>query len=378
MKPLEPGGTLVKVMMTLAGLSYGDPADLVEYLRNDTLTRGDWIPTWIAQSSDDPITFAFLAWSRSTGRHVLAIRGTYPDPFGRAYWDDGNLDVPFGRMREWPGSRIPGARVSQGAWTAFQYLMALTNGYTTLEQELRRLPRDTELYVTGHSLGGTLAPMVALWLSEQDSRVAATVLAFAGMTPGNRQFARLFDAGSCLSGRVWRYNNTLDTVGYGWDRVWKTRNFYAPGPRGGWLVTLLLALTSIRLIPYGFASFGQEIVIPGKLLGTAVDRGLIAYVLENLSQHLPGTYLALLGAPPLPFAMDFVSLMSATPTGTPAQQATRGPRRVRTLCAIRRDAGAQIDYLSEPQAQNRRAADQPRSAAPDQRFTLVETTAGGK
>jgi hypothetical protein len=327
---------------------------------------------------------------------VLAIRGTYPDPFGRAYWDDGSLDLPFGRMQPWPGSRIAGARVSRGAWTAFRNLLSLTNGFVSLEQELQRLPRGAEVYVTGHSLGGTLAPMVALWLSEQDNRVVATVLAFAGMTPGNRKFARLYDAGSPLWGKVWRYNNTLDTVGYGWDRIWKTRGFYASGPRGGWLVTLLIGMTWLRLIRYGFAAIGREIQIPGRLLGTAVDRGLIAYVLENLSQHLPGTYLSLLGAPPLPFTMDFVSLMSATPAGSPAQTSSgRRALRRRILWTSPADAvtaspterqglrtptpgSGQIDYLAGDEAHLRMPSRAPREDSSKPRFTVEEAADIGK
>ncbi len=51
---------------------------------------------------------------------------------------------------------------------------------------------------------------------------------------------------------------------------------------------------------------------------------LVAYVLENLHQHMPDTYLGLLDAPPLPF-----SILLATVVGdrnAVAAEATAGPR----------------------------------------------------
>ncbi len=318
-----------KVMMTMAGLAYGDPAMLRQYLNDDELTHGGWQPHWIAEKLADPVAFAFLARHRDTGAYVLAIRGTYPNPFNRAYWDDGNLDNPFGPMQVWPGEAGGAAKVSRGTWSAFQALLSLKREpapagapQTTLEQELLGLPPGTVLSVAGHSLGGTLAPVIALWLSERSASIAVTVYAFAGMTPGNGQFARLCGPGTRLANRVFRYNNTLDTVPYGWDRVWQTHAFYSPKPKGGLAVELIVGLMKLLLIPKDFTAIGDEIAIEGKLYPTAVDHGLIAYLLENLTQHLPSTYLELMKAPPLPFTMEFVTLVE---NRTPAMRAAPPP-----------------------------------------------------
>ncbi len=37
---------------------------------------------------------------------------------------------------------------------------------------------------------------------------------------------------------------------------------------------------------------------------------LVAYGIENLYRHLPDTYLALLGAPPLPFSILFGTIVA--------------------------------------------------------------------
>jgi hypothetical protein len=84
------------------------------------------------------------------------------------------------------------------------------------------------------------------------------------------------------------------------------------------------------LIPYGFTAIGDEVPLDRKLEPTAVERGLIAYLLENLTQHLPATYLSLLKAPPLPFTMEFVSLVETRSATTAAEEATRTPLRIKT------------------------------------------------
>lgn len=41
------------------------------------------------------------------------------------------------------------------------------------------------------------------------------------------------------------------------------------------------------------------------MLPPTISSELVAYVIENLHQHMPDTYLALLGAPALPFRIGF-------------------------------------------------------------------------
>lgn len=300
-----PDDPIAPVMMTLAGIAYGKPSAIPTYLAEDALTKGDWSIVWIADDIAVPINFAFIAHSAATGAYAIAIRGTYPDPFSPAYWSDANQDNPIGPMQPWPGDTGSGAQVAGGTWTGFQSVLGLMGAGQSFAQAVAGLPAGATVYVTGHSLGGTLAPVIALWMSEQAGLPVPTVYAFAGMTPGNAGFAALFGPGTALDGRVWRYNNTLDTVGYGWDRVLDTRNFYQPAPSGGLLVEAAIVAMALRLIPYGYTGFGTIVELPGVLQPPTINCSLVAYVLENLHQHLPDTYLSLLGAPPLPFSLGF-------------------------------------------------------------------------
>lgn len=300
---------IAPVMMTLAGIAYGKPTAIPSYLAQDALTKGDWSIVWIADDVAVPVNFAFIARSAASGAYAIAIRGTYPDPFSPAYWSDTTQDSPTGPMQTWPGGAASSAQVSGGTWTGFRNILALNGAGQSFAEAVAALPAGATVYVTGHSLGGTLAPVIALWMSEQIGLPVPTVYAFAGMTPGNAGFAALFGPGTALDGRVWRYNNTLDTVGYGWDRVLEARNFYQPAPSGGLLVEAAIVAMALRLVPYGYTGFGTIVELQGVLRLPTINCALVAYVLENLHQHLPDTYLALLGAPALPFTIGFGSVV---------------------------------------------------------------------
>ena len=89
---------------------------------------------------------------------------------------------------------------------------------------------ELELYVTGHSKGGALAPALALFLDDTQrndeipvrrhyrwnpaSRAAIHCFAFAGPTPGNTAFAEYFNRH--LGRRFYRYGNQLDIVTHAW------------------------------------------------------------------------------------------------------------------------------------------------------------------
>lgn len=81
-----------------------------------------------------------------------------------------------------------------------------------------------QLQFTGHSLGGALAPTLALWFRQSQglpdgwdpfSRAAVSAVTFAGPTAGNMDFAALSDR--LLGDRCLRIHNTLDIVTHGWD-----------------------------------------------------------------------------------------------------------------------------------------------------------------
>jgi hypothetical protein len=307
------------VLMTLAGIAYGAPKDIGRYIEEAEPTASDWQLDWLPSVTDTPPNFAFAAHNTSDGTRVVSIRGTYPNPLSSAYWEDGRQDSPFGTMASWPGN--PEAKISAGTATGFENLKMLANGNgITLQAYLATVPDESPVFVTGHSLGGTLAPVLALWFTDLFPGKSISVATYAGITPGNSSFAELFGPGTALSGRVRRVYNTLDTVPYGWDNVYATHDFYQPEPQGGAVVSALLLATVARLKlgGYNYTAVGDPIPLDGEVQPPSVSCDLVAYVLENLHQHMPDTYLSLLGAPPLPFSILFGTVVSPRKAAEPA------------------------------------------------------------
>ncbi len=203
----------------------------------------------------------------------------------------GEQDNPFAPMLDWAGAQ--GAQISGGTSIGFNNLSGLKDASgQSLAEAIAALPKEVAVSVTGHSLGGTLTPVIALMLSQNEPDRQISSVNFAGMTPRNTAFAALFDAPSPMAGRTRRVFNALDSVSYGWNNVLAMRKFFDPAPKGG--------------------------LFRDCVLGHRVDQ------VETLHQHMPDTYLSLLGAPPLPFSIlfgtithDGQSVQSKTNAATP-------------------------------------------------------------
>jgi len=126
-----------QILMTLAGLAYGQRSELPRYLAEDALTAGDFELVWTPDAAQSPDNFALLVKSKTTGGYALAIRGAYPNPLSSAYWTDGEEDSPFGTMQPWRGAEKIGAKVSAGTFRGFQTLVNLSDGTRTLASSLK-------------------------------------------------------------------------------------------------------------------------------------------------------------------------------------------------------------------------------------------------
>lgn len=176
-----------------------------------------------------------------------------------------------------------------------------------LTAEARAAAGPLDVAITGHSKGGALAPVVALWLREllasgdhaerwdggRGARVSCH--AFAGPTPGNAGLAARID--EILGPDHHHLRNANDVVTHAWqvDELLAIPSLYAP--RGAWLERLIpLIVEKVRAIDYRQARAGVT-TFAGPL---DESRSFAAeFVYHHLEAYLAELRLLELGVRPL-------------------------------------------------------------------------------
>jgi len=166
--------------------------------------------------------------------YMIAIGGTNFNAFFDKIVEDlftfAQVPWPYGYLE---GLILaPGAKIALGTALGLNILQNmkpdpdLPGGGKTLVEFLETIVgQKVNITVTGHSLGGALAPTVALWLANTqhdplslnwDPKRNATLQlqTFAGPTPGNSAFAKFL--GLKLGDGVKAHYNSLDVVPHAW------------------------------------------------------------------------------------------------------------------------------------------------------------------
>lgn len=195
-----------------------EPNTVVLQMTGDPLTLIDtWDPAPVANTM-------FVAKKKDAEVYVVAIAGT--DAASQFDWAQEDFDA-FPVLWPYGGVHLTVA-VTRGTLTGLKLLQTMTSKVVahgagdaelSLEQYLEGVVANTEatIFFTGHSLGGALAPVTALWLHDQRSdwdpsdKATLKIYAFAGATPGNGPFATY--VGNRFKGEnMVIVNNSLDVV----------------------------------------------------------------------------------------------------------------------------------------------------------------------
>ena len=186
---------------------------------------------FIAQSLDD------------TSEYVIAIAGTNPQSI--TAWTTEDLD--FTSVINWtdilngnptaytgPNVNTGVPFVSHGTFTGLDTLLHMQDpnrnnitavGYLTKMAAAKGQGTPATIWVTGHSLGGALAPTMALYLNDTkktvwgttDTAISIHCLAVAGATPGGAAFSTYYN--NELGANTIRVWNSHDVVPHGFDTV---------------------------------------------------------------------------------------------------------------------------------------------------------------
>lgn len=178
--------------------------------------------------------FMYVVQQKSnTDNYYVAIRGTNPVSIPNwVIWD-----FQAKEQKAWPFVEATcdfKPKVSESTYFGFNTLFSLRppvgasvkieGAKTTLLEFFNKVVAkenpNAKVCVTGHSLGGALAPTLCLWLTEiqQDNvfkDIEFSTVAFAGPTAGNRDFADYSD--KKLAGKSMRIANHFDVVTHAWE-----------------------------------------------------------------------------------------------------------------------------------------------------------------
>lgn len=277
----------------------------------------DWQVAWGPGLNDDRSNMMFVAGNASTNQYALVVRGT-DWSFFLDWLED--LTSLLG-LTPFTPANDPTVQIALGTDLGLQQLTALwgldpSGQETTVLTFLESVVSQSGLFVTGHSLGGCLASVIAPWLASSQGLGSADnlkVYTFAAPSAGNQAFATYYNNLFMNNGvsTAYRVFNTLDVVPNGWATLNTVTTYYPPLiPCPADVVsTINWAQTYIADDNYTQVGTAQEqsaVGLAGKILfgpagttGAITPIGDVLFGLEASWQHQGANYLNLLNAAPL-------------------------------------------------------------------------------
>lgn len=216
-------------------INYSSPKidSVLQYASAPGVNLSVWKRVWgpgVAVNSGSTLVFGLLPpyvasasltiFQDNNNNYVLAIQATNPNC--NFDWDTYDFNVE--KAHQWIFGGDSSGYVSEGTYLGFNALLGLTSGNTSAISFLNKAYAANSainVVVTGHSLGGALSPVMALYLKHQFDSIARQnttnvyCLSTAGATPGDADFAKYYNS-KLMSNtmRVWNY---LDVVPRAWD-----------------------------------------------------------------------------------------------------------------------------------------------------------------
>ncbi len=232
-----------RTCIELSILAYEWESEIGKLVSNKTNLALCWGPVEFSGILDIfPYAKMFVAKNESTNEYFVAIQGT--NPFSLEAWGKEDFDVgtsqPFSDLlppyltNPLPPAllRTENALLSQGTFNGVNFLKDLVCRKTKQNLvEFLAAEQPSYIYVTGHSLGGTLTPVFFAYINALVYGGAPitnmALWSFAGLTPGGAGFNDYFN--SLIPNNqdfLWRIQNSLDVAPTLWDSLSDALDIY--------------------------------------------------------------------------------------------------------------------------------------------------------
>lgn len=323
------------VAITLSAIAYKEPdgspvarfkAMAKALQQADLPTKQQWGLVWGPHEHEENLAFIVQGpkptKSFAKRQYAVVVRGTIESV--RNIFED--LDVLFQQDLPFLAPDFPGAKISWGSadgWKALKELHQYQAGTRVgIVDFLRKTEPGAEITVTGHSLGGNLASVVAAWLHSELNHPKPThpvrPLTFAAPTAGNGAFAASFDK---IFPATTRIANELDLVPRFWayPDLESIRSLY-PGlgtPKCD-ILNLCQGLVSAAEDAVGH-QYQQPTHLQSLPSWLYDESGLLSFWDEAEGQHSALLYMWLMGVP----VVAIQKLYPSIPPWTPPPHAQR-------------------------------------------------------
>ena len=305
--------------LQLCEASYQPPADIPGCVAqvNPLTPSGKWVCSWSAQDDDEAnlalVALHYAATGTVPDWAVLTIRGTdidVPDIWGVLWqiWED--LDFTLQVPLPWAPPTPPGnqALIAQGTLDGIDEILGLSFNGSSLLTYLGTLTNDAGLSfaVTGHSLGGCLATVMASGLR---AKLLPNVLpvTFAAPTAGNEAFADHFQG---QFPNALCYASSLDVAPKAWGNLTSLDTIYQPCGLSIPDTVYVGAAVIDDAMYWSGVGYVQPVATPL----TASCSGTTDWYSEAFYQHHPSSYMKWLGGTDICIAPALVMASSGKPT----------------------------------------------------------------
>jgi hypothetical protein len=332
-----------QLLITLSGFAYLDSTPLPDetVAAQEARMRQDidaaladsnyagWHVVWGPGLSGDRANMLYVASDPSSNRLAVAIRGT-----DWSFWlnwleDFGSLLplVPFTLVVPSIPSGTP--LIAAGTNLGLQLLLGteastLDGDQVDLTSFLRASGEQAQIFVTGHSLGGCLASVLAPALAHQlGTANNLKVYTFAAPSAGNQDFAgyynRLF-TDSTTASTAYRVFNDLDIVPESWASLPAIAAQYRPSPACPQalkqVIDRAVEIVGSVYAQVGRPDHGSAVRLHGEVAESTVpapspDPAAALFFQEVDQQHATATYMQLLGTPAVSAALATLSAVRA-------------------------------------------------------------------